>query len=171
LSVRNKVSSFRFRFDDSLDFVYGSSPSVLPHYNNGNVNSQAANSAIGLSTFGHHPATLAQTTIGSVGIANVAADTSVLGQSISYSLSRQNAPRQTMMDYSSPEAYYVSSQHIFLTVPALLSNFPSSQPLFYSFQHIFLTVPALRSNFPSSQHLFTFFTSYVSSQLQVPNID
>jgi len=87
------------------------------------------NATIGLTTFGHHGATLGQTTfcettIGAAGSGSqkVSADTSVLGQSISYTLSRQNVPRQTV-DYSQ-EDYYVScsKQFQYLKNNILLSN-------------------------------------------------
>jgi hypothetical protein len=77
----------------------------LPHYGGSNNNNgPAANATIGLTTFGHHGAALGQTTIGNAG--NVA-DTSVLGQSISYTLSRQGGQRPSAVHYSQDD-YYVS---------------------------------------------------------------
>lgn len=106
-------------FDDGLDFVYGGncSPSVLPPYNN-NLPSVAANgSMIGLSTFGTTlggQAAFCETIIGCAGTAGSKTpnDTSVLGQSISYTLSRQSNPRQTLaQDYYSNGVKRSTSRH------------------------------------------------------------
>ena len=89
--------------------MYGTSSSVLPHYNNNNSNNNAAIHHV--TSLGH--TTFCETAIGAttnglsaMSIAAQKADTSVVGQSISYTLSRQNVPRQNV-DYS-PDSYYVS---------------------------------------------------------------